>query len=103
MADHDHIAAALLILLAFLWWLPSYRQCRWSEANAVIDEPLPETTDEWQAIEAAVDAALEDFARERQASLNAHPSARRILDQIAANEAARVDDEWMRFAKDWSA
>ncbi|CAA9241964.1 MAG: hypothetical protein AVDCRST_MAG83-1684 [uncultured Arthrobacter sp.] len=36
----------------------------------------------------------EEFAQQRQASLSAHPSARRILDLIAANHAKGIDAEW---------
>lgn len=42
-----------------------------------------EVSAEWLAILAATEP-----------SLSAHPSAGRIRDLIAANEAARIDDEW---------
>lgn len=80
---------ALLGLWVFADWFLDRRYVAEQEHSST------DTTPEWLALLAAVEPEpAEQFARERQASLNAHPSAKRVLDRIAANEAARLDAEW---------
>lgn len=63
------------------------------------------TTEEWRALMAAVEPPPlpQRFAEERRASLRAHPSAKRVLDLIAENEAARLDAEWIEWQKEIGA
>lgn len=53
-----------------------------------------DVTPEWVALLAAVEPERPALPQWRPSDLSAHPSAARIRDQIAANKAARIDDEW---------
>lgn len=85
-------AAAVLLAAAAIIWLatPAFlvvTSCREARARraekARRGQGSREVSSEWLAVLAATEP-----------SITAHPAATRIRDLIAANEAARIDDEW---------
>lgn len=83
---------ALALVALTVWIAPVALLFAWVLRDRSHDEPDREgPTPEWLADLAPERPAL---PQRRPSDLSAHPSAARIRDRIAANEAARIDDEW---------